>query len=71
MTVREREIRRRKKTEDRKAELSAGLGMLCAGLFIYGMIFLKLFILSNLRLRQSKKGGCLNETLGNRNPELS
>lgn len=45
MTVREREIRRRKKTEDRKAELSAGLGMLCAGLFMYGMILLKLFVL--------------------------
>ena len=42
---REMEIRRRKKTEDRKAELGAGFGMLCAGLFIYGMIFLKLFIL--------------------------
>lgn len=42
---REMEIRRRKKTEDRKAELSAGLGMLCAVLFIYGMILLKLFVL--------------------------
>lgn len=42
---REMEIKRRKKTEDRKAELSAGLGMLCAGLFMYGMILLKLFIL--------------------------
>lgn len=42
---REMELRRRKKSEDRKAELGAGLGMLCAGLFVYGMIFLKLFIL--------------------------
>lgn len=42
---REMEIRRRKKTEDRKAELGAGFGMLCAELFIYGMIFLKIFIL--------------------------
>lgn len=42
---REMELRRRKKSEDRKAELSAGLGMLCAGLFMYGMILLKLFIL--------------------------
>lgn len=47
MTTRERdlEIRRRKKTEDRKAELGAGFGMLCTVLFMYGMIILKLFIL--------------------------
>lgn len=42
---REMEIRRRKKSEDRKSELCAGFGMLCAGLFIYGMILLKLFVL--------------------------
>ena len=45
MTARERENRRRKKTEDRKAELSAGFCMLCVGLFMYGMILLKLFVL--------------------------
>ena len=47
MTTRERdlEIRRRKKTEDRKAEFGAGFCMLCTVLFMYGMIILKLFIL--------------------------
>lgn len=43
MTAREREIRRRKKTEDRKAELGAGFAMVLVVLFVYIMIGLKLF----------------------------
>ena len=41
--VREMEIRRRKKTEDRKTELSAGFAMVLVVLFVYVMIGLKLF----------------------------
>ena len=43
MTVKEREIKRRKKTEDRKAELGAGFAMVLVVLFVYVMIGLKLF----------------------------